>query len=159
MWGHCNFYRLFDFVFCQKSIKKWLTLGIILSLLLSWGKNFPLLTEFFIDYFPLYNKFRAVSSIQVILEFCFPVLACLGLYRLFEKPESKDFKTILKPSLGFVLLLLIILLSKGFFDFSGAMDSYLGQAYGPVLMDQIVNARKSIFNFDLIRAVAYCFLY
>ena len=38
------------------------------------------------------------------------------------------------------------------------MDSYLGQAYGPVLMDQIVNARKSIFNFDLIRAVAYCLL-
>lgn len=144
--------------FVKSRLRNGLLLGIILSLLLSWGKNFPLLTEFFIDYFPLYNKFRAVSSIQVILEFCFPVLACLGLYRLFEKPESKDFKTIVKPSLAFVLLLLIILLSKGFFDFSGAMDSYLGQAYGPVLMDQIVNARKSIFNFDLIRAVAYCLL-
>lgn len=144
--------------FVKSRLRNGLLLGIILSLLLSWGKNFPLLTEFFIDYFPLYNKFRAVSSIQVILEFCFPVLACLGLYRLFQKPESTDFKTILKPSLGFVILLLIILLSKGFFDFSGAMDSYLGQAYGPVLMDQIVNARKSIFNFDLIRAMAYCLL-
>ena len=87
-------------LFLVKSrLRNGLLLGIILSLLLSWGKT-SLLTEFFIDYFPLYNKFRAVSSIQVILEFCFPVLACLGLYRLFQKPESTDFKTILKPSLG-----------------------------------------------------------
>ena len=72
--------------------------GIILSLLLSWGKNLPLMTQLFIDYFPLYNKFRAVSSIQVILEFCFPVLACLGLYHLFQKPERSMFKKIFKPA-------------------------------------------------------------
>ena len=132
--------------------------GIILSLLLSWGKNLPLMTQLFIDYFPLYNKFRAVSSIQVILEFCFPVLACLGLYHLFQKPERSVFKKILKPAIGFILILLILLLSKGFFDFSGAMDAYLREAYGPVLMDQILTARKSIFNYDLIRAVVYCLL-
>ena len=116
------------------------------------------MTQLFIDYFPLYNKFRAVSSIQVILEFCFPVLACLGLYHLFQKPERSVFKKILKPAIGFILILLILLLSKGFFDFSGAMDAYLSEAYGPVLMDQILTARKSIFNYDLIRAVVFCLL-
>ena len=139
-------------------LRNGLLAGIILSLLLSWGKNLPLMTQLFIDYFPLYNKFRAVSSIQVILEFCFPVLACLGLYRMFHKPERLVFKKILKPAIGFILILLILLLSKGFFDFSGAMDAYLREAYGPVLMDQILTARKSIFNYDLIRAVVYCFL-
>jgi len=139
-------------------LRNGLLAGIILSLLLSWGKNLPLMTQLFIDYFPLYNKFRAVSSIQVILEFCFPVLACLGLYHLFQKPERLVFKKILKPAIGFILILLILLLSKGFFDFSGAMDAYLREAYGPVLMDQILTARKSIFNYDLIRAVVYCLL-
>ena len=139
-------------------LRNGLLAGIILSLLLSWGKNLPLMTQLFIDYFPLYNKFRAVSSIQVILEFCFPVLACLGLYHLFQNPERSVFKKILKPAIGFILILLILLLSKGFFDFSGAMDAYLREAYGPVLMDQILTARKSIFNYDLIRAVVFCLL-
>ena len=139
-------------------LRNGLLAGIILSLLLSWGKNLPLMTQLFIDYFPLYNKFRAVSSIQVILEFCFPVLACLGLYHMFHKPERSVFKKISKPAIGFILILLILLLSKGFFDFSGAMDAYLREAYGPVLMDQILTARKSIFNYDLIRAVVYCLL-
>jgi hypothetical protein len=139
-------------------LRNGLLAGIILSLLLSWGKNLPLMTQLFIDYFPLYNKFRAVSSIQVILEFCFPVLACLGLYHLFQKPERSVFKKILKPAIGFILILLILLLSKGFLDFSGAMDAYLREAYGPVLMDQILTARKSIFNYDLIRAVVFCLL-
>tara|TARA_B100001059_G_scaffold67825_1_gene64690 strand:- start:25903 stop:28332 length:2430 start_codon:yes stop_codon:yes gene_type:complete len=139
-------------------LRNGLLAGIILSLLLSWGKNLPLLTQLFIDYFPLYNKFRAVSSIQVILEFCFPVLACLGLYHLFQKPERSVFKKILKPAIGFIFILLILLLSRGFFDFSGAVDAYLREAYGPVLMDQILTARKSIFNYDLIRAVVFCLL-
>ena len=91
--------------------------GIILSLLLSWGKNLAFLTHLFIDYFPLYNKFRAVSSIQVILEFCFPVLACLGLYRIFHKSESIVSSKILKCGGSFIAFLLIILFSKGFLIF------------------------------------------
>ena len=56
------------------------------------------------------------------------------------------------------MFLLIILFSKGFFDFSGAMDGYLREAYGSELMNQIVAARKSIFSYDLIRAIIYCLL-
>jgi hypothetical protein len=58
------------------------------ELLLLWyfpGEKFPALTDFFIDYVPMYNKFRAVSSIQVILELCFPVLAIMGLQSFFDK--------------------------------------------------------------------------
>lgn len=70
-------------------LKWWLVGGTIMSLLLSYGKNLPFLTDFFIEYFPLYNKFRAVSSIQVILELCIPVLGILGLSQLF-KSEDKE---------------------------------------------------------------------
>ncbi|TDI76128.1 MAG: hypothetical protein E2O87_00815, partial [Bacteroidetes bacterium] len=75
----------------QGRIKWWIVAGLMLSLLLSWGKNFSLLTEFFIDYAPLYNKFRAVSSIQVILEMLVPLLAIVGLHKFFLSPtESSD---------------------------------------------------------------------
>tara|TARA_B100001029_G_scaffold147179_1_gene127989 strand:+ start:4211 stop:6646 length:2436 start_codon:yes stop_codon:yes gene_type:complete len=146
-------------LFLVKSpLKNGLFLGVIISLLLSWGKNFPLLTNLFIDYFPLYNKFRAVSSIQVILEFCFPILACMGVYKVFEKKEKKNLQYILKISLGFISSLLIILFSAGFLDFSGPMDSYISEGYGPILMEQIVSARKQIYNYDLTRAIIYCLL-
>ncbi len=65
--------------------------GAILSLLLSWGKHFPLLTDFFIDFVPMYNKFRAVSSIQVLLELCMPVMAILGLQAFFKAEEKRAF--------------------------------------------------------------------
>ncbi len=87
---------LFLFVFAlflvKGRLKWWLVGGTILSLLLSYGKNLEFLTDFFIDYVPLYNKFRAVTSIQVILELCIPVLAIFGLVRLFNDFEKKEDK-------------------------------------------------------------------
>jgi len=62
--------------------------GIILSLTLSWGKNLDFLTRIFVEYIPLYNKFRAVSSIQVILELLIPIAAVFGLYQLFNEKTS-----------------------------------------------------------------------
>ncbi|MBE9489485.1 MAG: hypothetical protein IMY67_04255, partial [Bacteroidetes bacterium] len=70
-------------------LKWWLTAGFFLSLLLSWGKNFSLLTDLFIEYVPLYNKFRAVSSIQVLLEMIFPILAIVGLHHFFFKADNE----------------------------------------------------------------------
>lgn len=67
---------------------KWALLGgTLFSILLSWGKNFMGLTDFFIDYVPLYNKFRTVSSILVIAEFTIPLLAMLTLKQVVERPE------------------------------------------------------------------------
>lgn len=74
--------------FIVKGPMKWALLGAtIFSILLSWGKNFMGLTEFFIDYIPMYNKFRAVSSILVIAEFTIPLLAIFTLKEILTKPE------------------------------------------------------------------------
>ncbi|KAB5416244.1 YfhO family protein [Bacteroides fragilis] len=74
--------------FIVKGPMKWALLGAtIFSILLSWGKNFIGLTDFFIDYIPMYNKFRAVSSILVIAEFTIPLLAILTLKEILTKPE------------------------------------------------------------------------
>ena len=74
--------------FIVKGPMKWALLGAtIFSILLSWGKNFMGLTDFFIDYIPIYNKFRAVSSILVIAEFTIPLLAILTLKEILTKPE------------------------------------------------------------------------
>lgn len=74
--------------FIVKGPMKWALLGAtIFSILLSWGKNFMGLTDFFIDYVPMYNKFRAVSSILVIAEFAIPLLAIFALKELIAKPE------------------------------------------------------------------------
>ncbi|HET8736127.1 MAG TPA: YfhO family protein [Pricia sp.] len=84
--------------------KWWLLGGTLLSLFLSWGKNFSLLTDFMIDYFPLYDKFRAVSSAQVILELCAPILAILALREIFrpvpEKIAASDIKVSKEKSLS-----------------------------------------------------------
>ncbi|MBD5358077.1 MAG: YfhO family protein [Bacteroides sp.] len=67
---------------------KWALFGVsILAILLSWGHNFPAFTNFFIDSFPGYNKFRAVASILVIVEFTVPLLAAMGLRKMLETPD------------------------------------------------------------------------
>lgn len=73
--------------FIVKGPLKWALIGATLfSIALSWGKNFMPLTDFFIDYVPMYNKFRAVSSILVIAEFTIPLLAVFALKKILEEP-------------------------------------------------------------------------
>ncbi len=92
---------------------KWaLVIATLLSILLSWGKNFMPLTNFFIDYVPLYNKFRAVSSILVIAEFTIPLLAIITLYQIFKdrmflKEHQKEFYISLGLTAGIALLFAI----------------------------------------------------
>ena len=75
-------------LFIVKGPMKWALLGAtILSIMLSWGKNFMGLTDFFIDYVPMYNKFRTVSSILVVAEFTIPLLAALTIKELVQKPQ------------------------------------------------------------------------
>ncbi|MDR0422262.1 MAG: YfhO family protein [Proteiniphilum sp.] len=76
-------------LFVVKGPLKWALLaGTLFSILLSWGKNFMGLTNLFIDRIPMYNKFRAVSSILVVAEFCIPLLAALTVKELIQKPET-----------------------------------------------------------------------
>ena len=67
---------------------KWALFGVsVLAILLSWGHNFAPFTNFFIDSFPGYNKFRAVASILVIVEFTIPLLAAMCLRKMVENPD------------------------------------------------------------------------
>ena len=153
---------LFLFVFglfmVKGPTKWWLVGGVIMSLLLSYGKNLGFLTNFFIDYVPMYNKFRAVTSIQVILELCIPVLAIFGLVELFKNPEkgSEQLKA-LKIAAGISGgVAVLFLLFKGSFDFVGANDGYYRQAYGEYgqsFVDALKADRKSMFTYDSIRTL------
>ena len=75
-------------LFIVKGPMKWALLGAtVLSILLSWGHNFMPFTDFFLDYVPMYSKFRTVASILVIAEFTIPLLAMLALKRLVDDPD------------------------------------------------------------------------
>ena len=68
---------------------KWaLILATLLSFLFAWGKNLMPVTDFFIDYLPMYNKFRTVSSALVVAEFTFPLLAMLALAKVLKSPDT-----------------------------------------------------------------------
>lgn len=144
-------------VLVKGKAKWWLLFGALLSLMLSWGKNFPLFTDLMIDHFPLYNKFRAVSSIQVVLELCLPALGMLGLWELFRgnlgiKERLAALKVAFFSCFGLGALLLVF---QGSFDFTGPRDEmYLGY-YGQELMDILVRDREAVYRNDTIRSLAY----
>ncbi len=151
---------LFLFVFAlylvKGRLKWWLVGGVILSLLLSYGKNLNFLTNLFIDYVPLYNKFRAVTSIQVILELCIPVLGVFGLVQLFNDFNKREQKLkALKYAFGIAggTALLFLLFGTSVFDFVGIRDGQLIQAYGQDFIRAVKDDRKSIFISDTIRSL------
>ncbi|RIA09852.1 hypothetical protein OE09_1698 [Flavobacteriaceae bacterium MAR_2010_72] len=139
-------------------LKWWLLGGAIVSLLLSYGDSepFAFITDFFINNIPLYDKFRAVSSIQVILELCIPILGIFGLVRLFNNVENIEVK---QKALKYTLfitggLALLFLLFKGsLFDFVGVNDGYYRQNYGQGFIDAVIEDRQAIFNKDTIRTL------
>ncbi len=144
--------------FILKGVNKiWLTIGVVFSLLLSWGDNLGFLTQFFIQYFPLYSKFRAVSSIQVVLELCVPILATFGIYHFLEKENAQKLKYLLRTS--YILLggMILLLLFKSTFSFQGGSDSYIQQYYGDELLEVIIEDRKRIFTQDILRATLIIF--
>ena len=135
--------------------------GAIFALMLSWGKNFSLLTNFFIDYVPMYDKFRAVSSVQVILELCLPVLAIMGLQSFFQSEKDQKFQSLWKSSAVALGIILILFLFKGFFNFSGNVDQQLLQMFGKQsedpgfgieFIDALKSDRQSMYVADLMRS-------
>ncbi|KVV15562.1 YfhO family protein [Flavobacterium sp. TAB 87] len=139
----------------DRKIKYVFLSGAVISLLLSWGKNFAFLTDFFIDFVPMYDKFRAVSSIQVLLELCVPVLAIMGLQSFFNFKEinsKKAQKGLLETAAVSFGILLILLVSKSMFNFAGASDGYYLQSYGPGFVDALKEDRKTMYSADLLRS-------
>lgn len=140
----------------QGRFKWWLIAGVLMSLLLSYGKNLSFLTDFFIDYVPLYNKFRAVSSVQVLLELCIPLLAALGLAQLFHKDRSSKTKLeALKKSLGIVagLTVVFLIFKNSLFDFVGSSDGQFKEYYGASFVEALRLDRSAIFTEDALRTL------
>jgi hypothetical protein len=139
----------------KRKIKYVFLSGAVVALVLSWGKNFPLLTDFFIDYVPMYNKFRAVSSIQVILELCFPVLAIMGLQSFFQLDKKLQWKALYETAiLGFGIIV-ILFFSKSLFSFSGGNDAYFQETYGPDFVNALKQDRMSLYSADLLRSAFF----
>ncbi|MCB0424114.1 MAG: YfhO family protein [Mangrovimonas sp.] len=142
-------------------LKWWLVGGSILALLLSWGKNLNFLTDFFIDYVPLYNKFRAVSSIQVLLELCVPVMAVFALVKLFNDFDTNEKKLkAVKYATGITagVALLFLLLKSTLFDFSGLRDAGYRQNYGLEFINALKEDRIRLFTYDTIRTLVLVLL-
>ncbi len=136
----------------NRKIKYVFVAGAFVSLLLSWGKNFSIITNLLIEYAPMYNKFRAVSSIQVILEMCLPVLAIMGLQSFLKADNKHQCKALWQSAaicLGIVALLIIF---KDVFNFSGPTDKYYRESYGPEFLDALKEDRKSLYSADLLRS-------
>ncbi|WP_372793368.1 YfhO family protein [Lutibacter sp.] len=145
----------------ERKLRNWLLAATIFSILLSWGKNFAFLTDFFIDYVPLYNKFRAVSSIQIIAELAIPLLGILGLKALISSENSKEIKIhALKWSTIIVggLALLFTIGGTGFFTFETPMDLQIEEQIAGFL-DAITSDRKTLFFNDSLRSLVFVVLF
>jgi hypothetical protein len=141
-------------LFIIKGPEKWWLLGAtILSIMLAWGKNFMPLTNLFLDYFPGYNKFRAVTMTLVIAEFCIPLLGVLALRNIFNGTTSrKDAMKGIKIAFGVTggLALLFLLLP-------GLAGSFLSPAEQEVqlpawLSSALISDRKLLLRSDAMRS-------
>ncbi len=134
--------------------KYWLVASTVFAILMSWGKNFQFLTNFFIDYVPLYNKFRAVSSFQVIAELCIPLLGFLAVKEFFFSKTDKEQKQIalkkaLYSSVGLIVIGLLYALS--FSTFEGIRDASYSEYEG--LLDAVKADRLSMLYTDSFRSL------
>ena len=148
-------------LFIVEGPMKWALLAAtILSVLLSWGRNFMGLTDFFIDYFPMYSKFRTVASILVIAEFTIPLLAMMALKKIVDEPEllKKKIKYLYASFAltGGACLLFAIAPTFFFSDFvSSAEMEQLRQFPADQLNPLLANlreVRQSIFTADAWRS-------
>ena len=133
----------------------WVIITTILMLALGWGKNFMPLTEFFLEYFPGYNKFRAVSTTLVIVEFLLPLFGFIALNKLlFNNNKNESYKSI-KWSLIITggLCLIFALLPSIFFDFTGSSDEQLKNMGWPI--DALQSDRRSLMISDAWRSFIF----
>jgi hypothetical protein len=142
--------------FVKSEMRIWLVMATIMSIMLAWGKNFMGLTELFLDYFPGYNKFRAVSMILVIAEFTIPLLGFVALNKFLssDKLENEKEKTL---KLAFYIVggitLLFALIPSLFFDFVGGQDASLEKNGWPI--DALQSDRAGLLSADAWRSFIF----
>ncbi len=169
------FLALFGMFIIKNRIKWWLITATILSIMLSWGKNFPILTDLFFYHFPYYNKFRTVSMILTVASLTVPILAIMAIKELLESKEKEEkdekkkknmLKTYFWIAYGFTGgLALLFFLFPGIFNFlSNQEKEYFNQLsqQSPQIAQQIQDfilqltlARKAIFQADAIRSFLF----
>lgn len=144
----------------KRKIKYAFLIGAIFTLMLSWGKNFAFLTNIFIDMVPMYDKFRAVSSIQVIVELCLPLLAIMGLQSFFKATKEEQIDGLKKTALVSAGVIVLLFISKFLFDFAGPIDGRLQQMFAqigdPTFSNEFIDAlredRKNMYSADVLRS-------
>jgi uncharacterized membrane protein len=155
---------------------KWgLLAATILAIMLSWGHNFPALSHFFFDYVPLYNKFRAVSSILIIVELCIPLLAILAIKKIIDEPEvlkkkinisSLNLNVLVIPFAltGGVAILLYLIPTFGLDFLSDIEKNYFSQisasnpnavSFITKIQNDLIDARIGIFKADALRSTLF----
>ena len=148
-------------LFIVKGPMKWALLAAtILSILLSWGRNFMPFTNFFLDYVPMYAKFRTVASILVIAEFTIPLLAMMALKRIVDEPEILTNKVrYVYVSFGLTAgfcLLFAVMPNVFFSDFVTGQEmqalQQLPAEYQAPLISNLTEVRKYIFTSDCWRS-------
>jgi hypothetical protein len=150
------FLALLGFFFASKKYRYWILGASILTILLAWGSNFMPLSDFFIDYVPFYNKFRAPSSILVVVELLFPLIAILGLYRFFtDEKLTEEYKQKILLYVGggtLGLLLILLIFGKSLLGFATENEKTY---FPPFLLDYLVDERYKLFRVDAIKAFIY----
>jgi len=150
------FLFVFGLLFVKSEIRVWILLATIMSIMLAWGKNFMPLTDLFLDYFPGYNKFRAVSMILVIAEFTIPLLGFVALNKFLTSDTSANEKK--KPlQLAFYIVgslsLIFALMPSLFFDFVGGQDANLEKNGWPI--DALQSDRAGLLSADAWRSFIF----
>ena len=159
------FLSILGFFFAWKKYRFWILGASILTIFLAWGSHFLFVSDFFIDFVPFYNKFRAPSSILVVVELLFPLIAIIGLYRFFNSDETTETSEeniltdhykqriliwVTSGILGFTLILLIF--GKSLLGFHTDSEKTY---FPPYLLDYFVDARYSVFKIDALKAILY----
>ncbi len=154
------FLFVFGMFFLKGPVKWWLFVVVVLSILLSWGKNFMFLTELFLDYFPGYNKFRTVSMTLVMAELAMPLLAILAVNKmLFSEYKKKELLKALKNSLYIVGgITLLFALFPNISDLSSSRDELLIEQGARDLVNVIREDRADLVRKDSFRSLIFVLL-
>lgn len=141
---------------------KWaLLVATVFSIMLAWGKNFMPLTELFFNYFPMYNKFRAVSSILIVAEITIPLLGFLGIKAIMDKSLTKQeiLKSIkISTYITGGLCLFFALFGGMFCSFTSVNDAATFSQLPPWLGSAIIDERASMLRSDSIRSLIFIVL-
>ena len=149
------FLFFFGLFYLKHRYKWWLLVATVLIFDLSWGKNMMWLTDLFIDYVPMYDKFRAVASILVVAMLTLPLLGFMALRQLFYEEFNRDeaLKAIkMGGGLAAGLALLFALLGGSLFDFEGLRDDVFANAG---LLNDLIEDRKAMLRADAWRSFIF----